>query len=101
MGYTIDKGTISWARERVRQLEEARLEIGCVVERIDEIPKNLRDGALLMDDQPDSDMIRSFADDYEKLYEELKKTFSRMEKDLKALRTGIRKYEEASHDYDS
>lgn len=101
MGYTIDKGTISWARERVRQLEEARLEIGCVVERIDEIPKNLRGGALLMDDQPESDAIRSFADDYEKLYEELKKTFSRMEKDLKALRTGIRKYEVASHDYDS
>lgn len=101
MGYTIDKGTISWARERVRQLEEARLEIGCVVERIDEIPKNLRDGALLMDDQPDSDVIRSFADDYEKLYKGLHKVFSGMEKDLKALRIAIRKYEVASHDYDS
>ena len=98
MGYVIEKGTIRWARERVRQLEEARIEIGCAVERLEGIPKDLRGGALLMDDQPDSDVIRSFADDYEKLNKELTKAFSGMEKDLKALRTGIRKYEVKNHD---
>lgn len=101
MGYVIEKGTVRWARTRVQQLEEARVEIGCVIERLEGVPKDLRGGALLMDDQPDSDVIRSYADDYEKLFKELKRTFSGMEKDLKALRTGIRKYEVASHDYDS
>lgn len=101
MGYTIEKDNVRWARTRVQQLKEARLEIGCVVEKLEGIPKDLRGGALLMDDQPDSDVIRSYADDYEKLYKGLRKTFSGMEKDLKALQTGIRKYEEASHDYDS
>ncbi len=101
MGYVIEKGTIQWARKRVQQLQEARLEIGNAVDRAESIPTDLRGGALLMDDQPDSDVMRSFADDYDKLNKQLQKAFSGMEKDLKALRTGIRKYEEASHDYDS
>lgn len=96
MGYTIDKGTIQWARKRVQQLEEARLEIGNAVEHAEGIPPGLRSGALLMDDQPDSDVMRSFADDYEKLNAELKKTLAGLEKELKAIKTGIRKYEEAN-----
>ena len=98
MGYVIEKDTVRWARTRVQQLEEARLEIGCAVEKLEGIPSNLRAGAFLMEDQPDADVMRSFADDVEKLYAQLNKAFSGMEKDLKALRTGIRKYEVKNHD---
>ena len=98
MGYAISKGTVRWARTRVQQLEEARVEIGCAIERLEGIPSDLKGGAILMENQPESDVMISFADDISKTLKDLKKAFSAMEKDLKALRTGIRKYEVNNHD---
>ena len=96
MGYEIEDGTLKWAETRVQQLTEAEISIGCAIERLESV---LRDGALLMDDQPDSDVMRSYADDVEKLYKDLKKTFDGMVKDRKAIQKGIRKYKEARHDW--
>ena len=99
MGYEIEDGTLKWAETRVQQLTEAEISIGCAIERLESVPTDLRDGALLMDDQPDSDVMRSYADDVEKLYKDLKKTFDGMVKDRKAIQKGIRKYKEARHDW--
>lgn len=99
MGYEIEDGTLKWAETRVQQLTEAEISIGCAIERLESVPTDLRDGALLMDDQPDSDVMRSYADDVEKLYKDLKKTFDGMVKDRKAIRKGIRKYKEARHEW--
>lgn len=99
MGYEIEDGTLKWAETRVQQLTEAEISIGCAIERLESVPTDLRDGALLMDDQPDSDVMRSYANDVEKLYKDLKKTFDDMVKDRKAIQKGIRKYKEARHDW--
>ena len=99
MGYEIEDGTLKWAETRVQQLTEAEISIGCAIERLESVPTDLRDGALLMDDQPDSDVMRSYANDVEKLYKDLKKTFDNMVKDRKAIQKGIRKYKEARHDW--
>lgn len=99
MGYEIEDGTLKWAETRVQQLTEAEISIGCAIERLESVPTDLRDGALLMDDQPDSDVMRSYANDIEKLYKNLKKTFDDMVKDRKAIQKGIRKYKEARHDW--
>ena len=101
MGYVFDSGTIDWAEKRVQQLTEAEMSIGCAIEKMEGVPGDLRDGAFLMDDQPDSDVMRSYALDIEKLYKDLKRTFTRMVRDRKAIQTGIRKFKEAHHDYDS
>lgn len=99
MGYEIEDGTLKWAETRVQQLTEAEISIGCAIERLESVPTDLRDGALLMDDQPDSDVMRSYADDVEKLYKDLKKAFDGMVRDRKAIQKGIRKYKEARHDW--
>lgn len=99
MGYEIEDGTLKWAETRVQQLTEAEISVGCAIERLESVPTDLRDGALLMDDQPDSDVMRSYANDVEKLYKDLKKTFDDMVKDRKAIQKGIRKYKEARHDW--
>lgn len=99
MGYEIEDGTLKWAETRVQQLTEAEISIGCAIERLESVPTDLRDGALLMDDQPDSEVMRSYANDVEKLYKDLKKTFDDMVKDRKAIQKGIRKYKEARHDW--
>lgn len=99
MGYEIEDGTLKWAETRVQQLTEAEISIGCAIERLESVPTDLRDGALLMDDQPDSDVMRSYANDVEKLYKDLKKTFDGMVRDRKAIQKGIRKYKEARHDW--
>lgn len=99
MGYEIKDGTLKWAETRVQQLTEAEISIGCAIERLESVPTDLRDGALLMDDQPDSDVMRSYANDVEKLYKDLKKTFDGMVRDRKAIQKGIRKYKEARHDW--
>lgn len=99
MGYEIEDGTLKWAETRVQQLTEAEISIGCAIERLESVPTDLRDGALLMDDQPDSDVMRSYANDVEKLYKDLKKTFDDMVRDRKAIQKGIRKYKEARHDW--
>ena len=101
MGYVIDGGTLRWAEKRVQQVSEAEIEIGCVLERLEGMPKDLRSGAYLMDDQPDSDVMRSFAMDLEKLYTDLRQRFNAMVKDRKAIQKGIRKYKEARHEWDS
>lgn len=99
MGYEIEDGTLKWAETRVQQLTEAEISIGCAIERLESVPTDLIDGALLMDDQPDSDVMRSYANDVEKLYKDLKKTFDDMVKDREAIQKGIRKYKEARHDW--
>lgn len=99
MGYEVEDGTLKWAETRVQQLTEAEISIGCAIERLESVPTDLRDGALLMDDQPDSDVMRSYANDVEKLYKDLKKTFDGMVRDRKAIQKGIRKYKEARHDW--
>ena len=99
MGYEIEDGTLKWAETRVQQLTEAEISIGCAIERLESVPTDLRDGALLMEDQPDSEVMRSYANDVEKLYKDLKKTFDDMVKDRKAIQKGIRKYKEARHDW--
>lgn len=99
MGYEIEDGTLKWAETRVQQLTEAEISIGCAIERLESVPTDLRDGAFLMDDQPDSDVMRSYANDVEKLYKDLKKTFDDMVKDRKAIQKGIWKYKEARHDW--
>ncbi|MBP5295179.1 MAG: hypothetical protein J6Y95_05605 [Lachnospiraceae bacterium] len=99
MGYEIEDGTLKWAKTRVQQLTEAEISIGCAIERLESVPTDLRDGALLMDDQPDSEVMRSYANDVEKLHKDLKKTFDDMVKDRKAIQKGIRKYKEARHDW--
>lgn len=99
MGYEIEDGTLKWAETRVQQLTEAEISIGCAIERFESVPTDLRDGALLMDDQPDSEVMRSYANDVEKLYKDLKKTFDDMVKDRKAIQKGIRKHKEARHDW--
>ena len=100
MGYEITKETVRWARTRVQQLEEARTEVGVALEDLEAVPMDLKGGAVLMEDQPESDMLKSFANDIEKLARDLRRHLSAMEKDLKDLRKGLRKYEEANH-YDS
>lgn len=98
-GYTIDDGTIDWAEKRVRQLNEAEISIGWALEKLELVPGGLRDGAFLMEDQPDSDIMRSFAADAEKLASDLKKRFRSMLKDRDEIRKGIRKYKEAHHEW--
>ena len=98
-GYLIEDGTIDWAEKRVQQLTEAEISIGCALEKLELVPRDLRDGAFLMDDQPDSDVMRSYADDIEKVYQDLKKAFDGMVKDRKAIQRGIRKYKEARHEW--
>lgn len=94
MGYLIEAGTLDWAEKRVQQLKEAEVEIGCALEHLEIVPKDLRAGALLMYDQPDSDVMESFAMDLDNLFADLQKRFNAMVRDRKAIQTGIRKYEE-------
>ena len=99
MGYNITEGTVKWARTRVDELEKGLIYVGSAIENLEKVPEDLRNGAWLMDNQPDSDMIRSYAMDVEKLEEDLKKRLSEMKKDLRDIRRGIRKHEEVQHEH--
>ena len=96
--YTLDSSTILWARTRVQQIDEAETEIGCAIERLMGIPGDLRGSAILMDNQPESDMMRSFADDAERLVNDLQSRFRGMLTDRGKLRVAIRRWEGNNHD---
>ena len=96
MDYQIYEGTIKWAKKRVRQLTDAETSIGCAIEILECVPKELEEGAALMDDQFDSDMFRSYAMDIQRLFEQLSERFEAMKKDRDMIRRGIIQYEKGA-----
>ena len=98
MGYTLNRGTISWARKREQQLREAEISIGLAMDALGGVPQDLKDGALLMEEQPESDVMRSFADDVTKLHADLKKRLTALIKDKNALGKAILNYEKLNRD---
>lgn len=98
MGYVLNRDTIKWARIREQQIREAEPELGAVMEKLEYLPKDIRCGVILIEDQPESSVMESFADDLEKLYTDYKKRFEAMIKDGNALGAAIRKYERGHND---
>ena len=94
MDYRLDGKTIKWARTRCDQLLSAEINIGNVVERGETMALAIREACDQMDDQPESDMFRSLADDLERLFTELKDRHLALAKDRIALGRAICKYEE-------
>ena len=95
--YEIEAGTVAWARKRVQQLEYAEPEIGEALSYMNMAIDDLRAGADKMDDQPQSDAIRSYANDIEKQVKSLEAMFKKdIVNDRKAIVAGIRIYEEGN-----
>lgn len=92
MDYMIDAGTVKWAERRVDELQEAEIHTGCALELLEGVPKLLRASGDRMDNQPESDMVRAFADDLEKLYVDLLNTFTGWKRDKRAIERGIREF---------
>lgn len=93
MGYEMNERKIPWATKRVDQVKAAELEVGAALEALEKVPKGLRAGADLMDDQPDSDMVRSFANDLEKTAYELRHVLEGMVRDCKDIEKALAEYE--------
>ena len=98
MGYVLNRDTIKWARFREQMIQEAEPELGAVMEKLKDLPRDIRCGVILIEDQPESSVMESFADDIEKLYKDYKKRFTAMIRDKNALATAIRKYERGHND---
>ncbi len=96
--YQIEAGTVTWARRRVEELYESKVDIGMALEQMANVPELLRVGADRMDNQPESDMARSFANDFERLISLLQQDFDSWMKDREDIAAGIRKYEEGEKD---
>ena len=93
-GYTIDDGTVKWAEKRVAQLNAADRFIRESVLHLEQTVGSLDEAATLMDEQPDSDMIRSFQLDVEKMIKDLTDRHGKINDDRRAIQEAIKKFEE-------
>ena len=94
MGYVITKETAPWATKREEQLRKSEIDIGAALEELEKVPGDLRAGADLIDDQPESDRIRSFADEVEKTAYELRRTLEMIVDDRLMLNKALLKWGE-------
>ena len=96
MGYKVTEGTIKWARHRVKQINDAEVDIGAALEKMTGVADEIRSGCNKMDDQWDSDIFRSYANDLEKILETMNERFDELRKDRNVIAAGIREYEGAN-----
>lgn len=81
----VTEETVKWARQRAKELGDSEYDIGFAAERAAIVPVLLRCAADKMDNQPESEMVRSFANDYEKLTHELVKRLAEWKLERKTL----------------
>lgn len=93
MGYKIDAGTIKWARRRVMELRCGTNKFGSAIESIESAINSLNDGAQDMDNQPESDMARSYLHDLQRMLPEMKTRLKEWEEDMREISKGIDKFE--------
>lgn len=96
-GYTLDKGTVKWAKQRWKELDDSNTETGLALELLEKVPGLLMAAADKMDNQPESEIVRSFASDIENMKVSLNMCFLAWISDKNRLRTAIRKYEEGEN----
>ena len=93
MDYKVTEGTIKWARKRVEQVNAAEIDIGAALEKMDGVVEEIRTGCDKMDDQWDSDVFRSYADDLEKILKAMRERFEELKKDRNIIFMAIYKFE--------
>lgn len=87
--YKITPETCKWATRRCEQLYNGIIEAGTAMENLTQVLDALKRSADEMDDQPESDMVRSFIRDYEMIKRDLEKRIREWSMDRKAINIGL------------
>ena len=90
--YEIDEGKVRWAERRVDELGRSEINIGLALEKMNDVPNLLIEGAAFMDNQPESEMARDFAARIEMIRSEMESAFKSWMNDRSDINDGIINY---------